>query len=60
MEKICSLMNKKFDGKSVHGDKYIKAKIKLYKDNVSTKCQDKYTKRKYRIQMFVIGNAKFC
>ena len=29
MEKICSLMNKKFDGKSVYGDKYIKAKIKI-------------------------------
>ena len=29
MEKICSLMIKKFDGKCVYGDKYIKAKIKI-------------------------------
>ena len=37
-EKVSSLMNKEFDSEPVYGDndKYIKAKIKIYGDNVNT------------------------
>ena len=39
----CNLMDIKFDSKSVHGenDKYIKTKIKIYRDNISTNFQGK-------------------
>ena len=42
-EKISSLMNKEFDRKPVYGDsdKYLKTKIKLYKDKVNTNFQGK-------------------
>ena len=35
-EKINNLLGKKFDSKSVYGDKYIKSKIKSYKNSVIT------------------------
>ena len=56
-------MNKEFDIEPVYGDsdKYMKTKIKLYKDKVNTNFQaKKNTKRKYIIQMYVTNNARFC
>ena len=42
-EKVVELLNVKFESKSVYGedDKYIKAKIKSYKDKVNTNFQGK-------------------
>ena len=40
-EKICGLIGKKFDSEVVYGDKYIKTKIKLYKDNMNTNFRGK-------------------
>ena len=39
----CNLMDIKFDSKSVYGDndKYIKTKIKTYRDNINTNFQGK-------------------
>ena len=56
-------MNKEFDIEPVYGDsdKYMKTKIKLYKDKVNTNFQaKKNAKRKYIIQMYVTNNARFC
>ena len=56
-------MNKEFDIEPVYGDsdKYMKTKIKLYKDKMNTNFQaKKNTKRKYIIQMYVTNNARFC
>ena len=57
-----SLMNIKFDSEPVHGDndKYIKTKIKLYRDKVDSKFQGKKESKECIIQEFVIDNAGFC
>ena len=56
-------MKKEVDSNPVYGnsDKYIKTKIKSYGDKISKNFQDKKTpSKKYIIQIFVIGNARFC
>ena len=56
-------MKKEVDSNPVYGDsdKYIKTKIKSYGDKISNNFQDKKTpSKKYIIQIFVIGNARFC
>ena len=42
-------------------DKYIKAKIKSYREKINTNFQGKkYTKRNCNIQVLVIDDARFC
>ena len=51
-EKVGNLLNIKFDSEPVYGDndKYIKRKIKIYRNKLNTNFQDKKnTKRKYSI-----------
>ena len=47
-EKINSLIGKKFDSEPVYGDKYIKTKIKSYKDSVSTNFRGEGDRKKVR------------
>ena len=56
-------MKKEVDSNPVYGniDKYIKTKIKSYGDKISKNFQDKKrASKKYIIEIFVIGNARFC
>ena len=60
-EKIEELLNVKFESKPVYGDdeKYIKTKIKSYRDKVDTNSQDKKVpKKKFIIEMFVNNNFR--
>ena len=59
LEKNSTLINKKDDSEPVYGgnDNYIKTKIKSYRHK---EIQIFKFLRKYMIQMFVIGNARFC
>ena len=42
-------------------DKYIKAKIKSYREKINTNFQGKkYNKRNCNIQVLVIDDARFC
>ena len=62
-EKVSNLMDIKFDSEPVYGDndKYIKTKIRIYRDKVNTNFQGKKcAKRKCIIPMFVINNVRFC
>ena len=59
-KKIEKLMKIDFNNKSIHGDddKYIKTKIKTYKDNITTnfiikKSLKKYQKKKYHINVYL-------
>ena len=45
-EKIRDLIGKKFDSEPVYGDKYIKTKIKSYRDNINTNFRDENDNRK--------------
>ena len=40
-ERVSSLMNIEFDSEPVYGDKYIKTKIKQYRDKINTNFQGK-------------------
>ena len=55
-EKNRDLIGKKFDNESVYGDKYIKAKIKSYNNDIRTNflAEDNSTK------VFVINIVRFC
>ena len=55
-------MDLKFDSEPVcwDNDKYIKSKIKTYKDKVNTNIQGKTVPKKIMTQMFVIDNVRFC
>ena len=57
-EKIEILMFIEFDSKPTHGDhdKYIKTKIKTYKDSI--KRSNKYQKKKYHANVY--NNSRFC
>ena len=50
MEKIEKLMKIDFNTKTTYGDddKYIKTKIKTYKDNITTNVYNKIGSKKYR------------
>ena len=57
-----SLIGKEFDSETAYGDndRYINSKLKSFGDKVNTRSQDeKNTKKKCIIQMFVIDNARF-
>ena len=62
-EKPESLMRKKFDSKLFHGNddnKYIKTKIKTFKDSIITNFHNKKsTWRKNTIQMFINNSVRF-
>ena len=62
-EKIESLMRKKFDSKLFYGNddnKYIKTKIKTFKDSIITNFHNKKsTWRKNTIQMFINNSVRF-
>ena len=45
-KKISDLIGKKFDSEPLFGDKYIKTKIKSYKNNVNTNFRDKKNSKK--------------
>ena len=55
-EKIRDLIGKKFDNESVYGDKYIKAKIKSYNNDIRTNFFAEDNSKK----VFVINIVRFC
>ena len=65
-KKIERLMSIDFDSKTACGndDKYMKTKIKTYKDSITTNFRNKKgsknTRRKSTMQMFINNNANFC
>ena len=50
-----------FNTKTTHGDddKYIKTKVKTYKDSIITNFYNKNTRRKGTTQMFINTNFRF-
>ena len=58
-EKVSNLMDIKFDHEPVYGDndKYIKTKIKIFRNKVNTNFQGKKCQKKFIMQMFVINNV---
>ena len=65
MEKISNLLNIKFDIQPVYGDgdKYIKAKIKMYGDKVNTNFKGKKVSKEnasYKcLPLIILANKKF-
>ena len=55
-EKIRDFIGKKFDAESIYGDKYIKAKIKSYNNDIRTNFLSEDNRKK----VFVINIARFC
>ena len=57
MEKIERLMSIDFDSKTIYGDynKYIKTKIKTYKDGITTNFYDKKGSKKYQKKKYCIN-----
>ena len=39
MDRISNLLKKRFDSETVHNDKYIKTKIKIYNSRINTNFQ---------------------
>ena len=59
-KKVEKLMRIDFDSKATY-DKYIKTKIKTYKDSITTNFYNKKGSKKYlKMQMFVNNNFRSC
>ena len=61
-KKIEKLIKIDFNTKTIYGkgdDKYIKTKIRTYKDNVTTKNLKKYQKKKYHINVYQLDSVLY-
>ena len=61
-EKVGNLWNIEFDSELVYSDvnKYIKTKIKTYRDKANTNCQGQKVPKKMLHKMHIINNVIFC